>query len=32
MVSSFCKDHHFGVGVPTDESRRMFNVDSASAF
>jgi hypothetical protein len=23
MVSSFCKDHHFGVAVPTVESRRM---------
>jgi hypothetical protein len=24
MVTSFCKDHHFGVAVPTVESRRMF--------
>jgi hypothetical protein len=23
MISSFCKDHHFGVAVPTVESRRM---------
>jgi hypothetical protein len=23
MVSSFCKDHHLGVAVPTVESRRM---------
>jgi hypothetical protein len=23
MVSSFCKDHHFGVAVPKVESRRM---------
>jgi hypothetical protein len=26
MVSSFCKDHHFGVAVPTVESRRMLTL------
>jgi hypothetical protein len=25
MIFSFCKDQHFGMAVPTDESRRMLN-------